>query len=303
MKVSKGSSKWKNGFSKVISKNQKVNHNFIFESIETGNDILLQDCLYDDLLPQSIRSSPISSLSKEDNMWIATSMLNRVSDTTDNIVIMEKEYPAGIISAKEILLGVLKNPTQNFFDKTFSHEVMNRKFYLDTRKAKLSEILSQMNITNRTFAIIQNSKYDFTSISNHEILEIGAMCNIDDTQELDTNEKVILCKRDSSVKEVIELLLQDEIELVQLKGESLVIDRQSIIRSLTTSLNFLNNIDDFLELNTTIFQFQAPKLIPENLAFPEICKLMLEMKFPYLISSKRIWTPLDVVEILSKGVE
>ena len=303
MKVSKESTNWKKGFNKIISKTPEINQKFMFESIETGEHKLLQECLYNDLLPQSVRSSPISSLSGEDNLWISTSMLNRVSDTTDNVVVIEKEYPSGIISAKEILKGILKNPTLNFFNETLSQDIMNRRFYLDTRSAKLSKILSQMNSTNRTFSIIQNSKYDFTSISIREILEIGSMCSIQNIQGLEPKEKVVTCKRESSVEEIIELLVQDKIELVQLEGESLALDRQSIIQNIVAKLNFLENVDDFLELNSTIFQFQAPKLIPENLAFPEICKLMLEMKFPYLISSKRIWTPLDVMEILSKGVE
>ena len=303
MKESKGTTKWKKGFSKIISKTPTNNQNVVFESIETGKQVLMQECLYNDLLPQSVKSSPISSLSGEDNLWIASSMLNRVSDTTNNIVVIEKEYPSGIISTKEILRGVLKNPTLNFFDKTSSSDIMNRKFYLDTRSAKLAKILSQMNSTNQTFSIIQNSKYDFTSISFREILEIGSMCQIDNMQELETKEKVRKCTRDSSVKNVIKLLVDGKIELVQLEEESLVLDKQSILQNIVTKLNFLENVDDFLELNSTIFQFQAPKLIPENLAFPEICKLMLDMKFPYLITSKRIWTPHDVMEILSKGVE
>ena len=68
-------------------------------------------------------------------------------------------------------------------------------------------------------------------------------------------------------------------------------------------MNFLQDIENILELNASIFKLGSPKLIPENLAFTEICKLMLDMKFPYLITTKRIWTPHDVMEILSKGVD
>ena len=129
------------------------------------------------------------------------------------------------------------------------------------------------------------------------------MCQFKDVQKLETNKKVITVNRDSSINDTIKLLTKGKNELVQLEGESLVLDRQAVLQNIVTKLNFLENVEDFLELNTTIFQFQAPKLIPDNLAFPEICKLMLDMKFPYLITSKRIWTPLDVMEILSKGVE
>ena len=110
MKESKVPTKWKKGISKIISKNDSVNQNFVFESVETGKQLFLHECLYNDLLPQSIKSSPISSLANDDNLWIATSMLNRVSDNTNNVVIIEKEYPSGVIGPKEILKGVLKNP-------------------------------------------------------------------------------------------------------------------------------------------------------------------------------------------------
>ena len=301
VKEGKESTRWKKGFSKIISKKPEINQKITFESIETGEEIFLQECLYNDLLPQSVKSSPISSLSGEDNLWIATSMLNRVSDNTDNVVIIEKEYPSGIIGTKEILRGILKNPTLSFFDNTLSQDIMNRKFYLDTRNAKLSKILSQMNLTNQTFSIIQNSKYDFSSISYRELLEIGSMSQIEGIEELETKEKTATVNRDNSVQDILKLLTQDGTELVQLDGESLILDRQTVVQNIVTKLNFLENVDDFLELNATIFQFQPPKLIPDNLAFPEVCKLMLDMKFPYLITSKRIWTSLDVMEILSKG--
>ena len=271
--------------------------------METGEEIFLQECLYNDLLPQSVKSSPISSLSGEDNLWIAASMLNRVSDNTDNVVIIKKEYPSGIIGTKEILRGILKTPTLSFFDNTLSQDIMNRKFYLDTRNAKLSKILTQMSSTNQIFSIIQNSKYDFTSISYREILEIGSMCQGNSIGEFETKKKVVTVSRDSTVQDIIKLFTKDRTHLIQLEGESLVLDRQSIIQNIVSKLNFLENVEDFLDLNATIFQFQAPKLIPDNLAFSEICKLMLDMKFPYLITSTRILTPFDVMEILSKEVE
>ena len=160
-----------------------------------------------------------------------------------------------------------------------------------------------MNSTNCTFSIIQNSKYDFTSISYRELLEIGSMSQLKTAHDVETNQKLAIVNRDSSVKNIIKLLSQENNELVQLDGESLVLDRQSIVQNIVEKFNFLENVEDFLELNSTIFQFQAPKLIPDNLAFSEICKLMLDMEFPYLITTKRMWTPLDVLEVLSKGVE
>ena len=97
-------------------------------------------------------------------------MLSRVSDTTNNLVILEKEFPLGILGGKEILKGLLKNPTPYYFHDILVEEIMNRGFYLDTRDAKLNKILEQMNKTKSEFTILQNSKHSFSSISIREIL-------------------------------------------------------------------------------------------------------------------------------------
>ncbi len=261
----------------------------------------MSECLYEDLLPYTVRPSPISSLSADDDVWIASSMLSRVSEFTSNVVVMDKEFPIGIIGAREIFRGILNKPTADFFTDTLSSEIMNRKFYLDTRKAKLFKFLEQMLKTEKTFAIIQNSKYDFSGISFREILEIGSMSQ---SNILPQNpiRKIKTCKREDTVKTLLESLLSAENDCLVLEDESVIIDHRLMLQKIVTDLNFLNGIDNFLELNTSIFQFEAPKLIPEKLSFPEICKVMLEMKNPYVMTPNRVWTPSDVLDALSSGV-
>ena len=131
-------SAWKKNLNKILNKSSDTKDNqLLFQSINTGKNLELQECLFDDLLPISLSSSPISSIGSIDNVWIACSMLSRVSDTTNNLVVLEKEYPLGIIGAREILRGLLKNPTPYYFHDILAQEIMNRRFYLDTRNAKI----------------------------------------------------------------------------------------------------------------------------------------------------------------------
>jgi len=292
---------WKEKFGKFLTKKLVNVPSLTIQSIGSGETFQDIDCLYDNVLPHYMNSSPISSLEGNDNVWIASSMLSRVLQTSDNIVVIEKEFPMGIIGGREIIKGVRKNPTSNFFSKTISSKIMNRKFYLDSRKVTLQKILEQMYHTNRTYAIIQNSKFDFSAVSVNEILEIGSMSQSEITATEPTERKIVTCKRDDSVEDITKLLAEEQIEFLMLENESGILDQLTLIEKITTDLNFLEDVNDFLELNASIFQFQTPKLIPEKLPFSEICKVMLKIKHPYVMTTKRLWTPRDVLEILMQG--
>ena len=293
---------WKSNFGSILSK-QGTSSLLAFNSSYTGKPIQFNDCLYNDLLPYELNSSPVSILMGEDNLWIATSMLSRIADTANNIVVMEKEFPVGIIGYKEIIKSILRNPTNDVFNHTTAKKIMNRVFYLDNRRVKLKTILQQMNKTDKIFSVIQNSQYDFSAVSIREILEIGSMCNSEIVASEEPSRRLIKISRDNSIKEVLDLLSKNEVEFVVLDNDSLILDARTILEKITTDLNFLEDEDNFLNLNASIFQFHTPKLIPEKISFSELCKVMLDMRYPYLATKNRIWTPIDVLDVLTKGIE
>ena len=294
------SDNWKKNINKIFNKNSNSkNHQISFNSINSGKNLALTECLFDDLLPYSLASSPISSIHSEDNVWIACSMYSRLSQTTDNLVVLDNEFPLGIIGGREILKGVLKNPTPYFFHDVLSAEIMNRKFYIDTRFAKLQKLLEQMKKMKRTFAIIQNSKTSFSAISIREILEIGALCNTN-IKICDLPErKIKVFKRDDSIEYLLRSLSDEETDLLMLDNESLFIDHTTIIEKITGDLNFLKDVENFLELNASVFKLANPKLIPDKLTLSEVCKMMLYMKHPYVMTTEQVFTPRDILQALS----
>jgi len=293
---------WKKNLNKILNKNSYSGNNQIsFQSINSGKNLELTECLFDDLLPYSLASSPISSVNTTDNMWIISSMYSRLSRTTDNLVVLDDEFPLGIIGGREILKGILKNPTPYFFHDVLSSEIMNRKFYLDTRFAKFHKLLEQMQKIKRNFAIIQNSKQSFSAISIREIIEIGALCQSNIRVSDFAERKIQSIKRDDTVEFLLKSLLHEETDLLMLENELLFIDQNIVIEKIVGDLNYLQDVDNFLELSTSVFKFESPKLIPEKLTISEVCKLMLYMKHPYVMTSDRIWTPRDVVDIMSLG--
>lgn len=294
---------WKKNLNKIFNKNSNSEFSQIsFQSVNTGRSLELTECLYEDLLPFSLASTPISSINSTDNVWIASSMYSRLSRTTDYLVVLDEEFPIGIIGGREILRGILKNPTPYFFHDVLSSEIMNRKFYLDTRYAKLHKLLEQMQKMNKIFAIIQNSKQSFSGISIREILEIGALCKTNISISDLPERKINVFKRDDNVEFLIKSLLDEETDLLVLDNEFLFIDHTTVIEKISGDLNFLQNVDNFLDLTTSVFKLASPKLIPDKLTIPEVCKIMLYMKHPYVMTSDRIWTPRDVLQVLSQGI-
>lgn len=297
-------SAWKKNLNKILNKSSDTKDNqLLFQSINTGKNLELQECLFDDLLPISLSSSPISSIGSIDNVWIACSMLSRVSDTTNNLVVLEKEYPLGIIGAREILRGLLKNPTPYYFHDILAQEIMNRRFYLDTRNARLDKILEQMHKTKSEFTILQNTKHSFSAVSIREILEIGALCKTDFQASDLADRKIKIFRRDDTIEDIIKSLMLDNTEVLLLENESLFIDPMTIIEKIAGDLNYLKDCNDFLGLNASIFKLYQPKLIPEKLSLSEICQTMLYMKHPYIMTSNKLLTPRNIIEILSTDLK
>ena len=295
---------WKKNLNKILKKNSNTKVNQLqFQSINTGKNLGLQECLFDDLLPRTLVSSPISTIENTDNIWIACSMLSRISDTTNNLVVLQTDFPLGILGGKEILKGLLNNPTPYYFHDILVEEIMNRKFYLDTRNAKLDKILEQMYKTQNEFTILQNSKQSFSAISIREILEVGALCKSNFEISDLPNKKITVFRRDDTVEDIIKLLIQDNTELLLLENESLIVDSMTIIEKIVGDLKYLKNCNNFLDLNTSIFKLESPKLIPNNLKLSEICQTMLSMKHPYVMTSNHLITPRSILEILSTGYE
>ncbi|MEX0861408.1 hypothetical protein [Nitrosopumilus sp.] len=61
-----------------------------------------------ELLPLSFTSTPAVSIRKENEVWVATSMLiHYLESFTDSLVVTEdKEIPIGIIGGKEIIKNI-----------------------------------------------------------------------------------------------------------------------------------------------------------------------------------------------------
>lgn len=286
-------------FGKILKSSSKEKKPLLFQSLLTGEDLTLDICSFEEVLPYSLMSIPISTVTPNDNVWIATSMLSRISDVTNNLVVIEDEFPIGVISVYEILDGLQKNPTAQYFEENVT-KIMNADFYIDSRNTNISSVLKRINRTKNPFTIIENDKKNFSQFSIRQVLEIGALCKTDTATTSFPKKQTHTFRRDDKIRDVIEKLGQDKDRLVLLEGEFTFVNHEILLEKIK-ELNTIQN-NDLLELSASTFKTITPTLISERLTISEICKIMLNMRYPCVMTSEQMITPRDILDFLCKEI-
>ena len=71
-------------FGRMLGKSSvKPKRPLVFQSLLNGEDITLDVCSFEEILPYSLLSIPVSTITPNDSVWIATSMLSRISEQRD----------------------------------------------------------------------------------------------------------------------------------------------------------------------------------------------------------------------------
>ncbi|MFN3654412.1 MAG: hypothetical protein ACK4TO_03690 [Candidatus Nitrosotenuis sp.] len=287
-------------FGRILSKSpDKQKRNLVFQSLLSGDDITLDTCTFEEVLPYSLLSIPISTITPNDNIWIATSMLARISDITSNLVVVEDEFPIGIVSASEIINGLQKDPTPSFFD-TVVTKIMNVDYYIDSRNVNVSNILKRMKRVKNPFTLIQNDKTSFSQFSIRQVLEIGALCKNNVSASSFPKKQIPVYKRQDTIRDVVEILNKDKNQLALLEGEISFVNSEILLEKIK-ELNTPQS-QNLLELSASTFKTITPTLISERMTLSDICKIMINSRYPCVMTSEQVITPQDVLEILCEGL-
>jgi predicted transcriptional regulator len=287
--------KIRKSWSKILNKDEK--EDLLFHSLLSGDDITLDVCSFEEVLPYSLLSVPISAITPNDNVWIATSMLSRISDITDNLVVVEDEFPIGTISPYEIMHGLRKNPSPHYLQENVTR-IMSVDFYIDSRNISLIDVLSRMNKTKNPFTIIENGKQNFSQFSIKQVLEIGALCKTDITVAMFPKRKIPTFKKEDKLRNVIELLSENNNKLLLLENQVSFVSHKMVLDKIKDLNNTQNG--NILDLSASTFKTIIPTLISEKLTLAEICKIMQGMENPYVMTSDHVITPYDILEVLCK---
>jgi CBS domain-containing protein len=266
---------------------------------EHTKTIPLSSYSLDELLPDSLLSSPAVGIRTTDTVADAASLLaHHLESFTDSLVVTKDAYPVGLVGGIELLDGVLKNPTYDFFDNTLVGEIMNDKLAIITKQTKLSDLLKQWQQTRRAFAIIPNQYHGYSVVSARKLLEVGALSKTD-MRVLDMPKKrLITFTKDYTVKEIIVSMFENKTRKLILEDVSLFISDRIITEKIAHDLNYLRNVNNFLDMKADIFKLESPKIISEDTGIPAACKIMSDMLHPYLMAKDQVISPWDIVMIL-----
>lgn len=281
---------------KMLGRNS-AKKSLVFQSLLNGEDITLDICSFEEVLPYSLLSIPISTITPHDNVWIASSMLSRIGDVTNTLVVIEDEFPIGTISANEIIDGLQKRPTGEFFSESVT-KIMNADFYIDSRTVNIKGILDRMGKSQNPFSIIQNDKTSFSQFSIRQTLEIGALCKTDFGAGSFEKRRIASFRRDDTINDVIERLKKEQSEFVMLEGEFSFVNHDIILEKLKELNNTQN--ENIVNLSASTLKAITPVLISEKSSISEICKIMINAKNPCVMTSDRLITPRDVLDVLCK---
>lgn len=281
---------------RILRNSPKEKKVMVFQSALTGEDITLDVCSFEEILPYSLMSIPISTVTPNDNVWIATSMLSRISDVTNNLVVMEDEFPIGTISAYEIFAGLQKRPTAQYFEEGVT-KIMNADFYIDSRNTNIANVLKRINREKNSFTIIENDRMNFSQFSIRQVLEVGSLCKTNVMASSLPQKEPAVFRRDDKIGDIIEKL-GGENRFVLLEGEFSFLSHESLLERIK-ELNLTQN-DSLLDLSASTVKTITPTLISDRLTISEICKIMLNMKYPCVMTSEHLITPYDILDFLCK---
>lgn len=269
----------------------------VFQSLLNGEDITLDVCSFEEILPYSLLSIPISTITPHDDVWIASSMLSRISDVTNNLVVIEDEFPIGTVSTFDIIDGLQKNPTAEFFSENITR-VMNAHFYIDSRTVNIAAVLRRMGKSKNPFTIIQNDRTSFSQLSIRQALEIGALCKTELQVASFSKNHIPSFSRDDTIGEIIDRLKKEQNEFALLEGEFSFVNYDIILEKLK-ELNKTQN-ENLLNLSASTLKTITPMLISEKLSLAEICRIMLNARHPCVMTKNKIITARDVLDILCR---
>jgi len=248
----------------------------------------------------SLTSSLCVNIDKGSEVWVVAGMLVQYLETfTDSVVVRDGYKPIGMIGGKEVIKGVFDDPSYSFFYDNKVEDIMETNLVQVTKHHTLKELLSIWKETRRAFAIIPNELYDYSAISAKKILEVGTRCKTDMTISDIPKKKIITFKKDDTVKDVINSMLENKTRKLLLEDSCLYINDRIIIEKIAEDLKFLTDAYYFLDIPVNTFKLGEAKVVSENLTIPEISKILFEMTHPYVIYQDQVVSPWDICTTLS----
>lgn len=253
-----------------------------------------------ELLGNSLTSTPCVNVRKNAKVKVVGGMLVQYLETfTDSVVVRDETKPIGVVGGREIIQGVFKNPSSDFFEMKFVEEIIDNRLNVVTPDTNLRELISLWKAVGRAFTIINIGNDDYSVISAKKILEIGINSNSDFHISEIPKKKIVTFEPDATFGEVMKLMLENKSRKIMARGTNQFINDRIIIETIE-NLDFLLGKDNFLEIPVDIVSLEDSKVISEDLNLSEISKIMYEMSQPLIVHEDRVISPWDICMVLGK---
>ena len=254
-----------------------------------------------EILQNSLTSTPCVNVRKNAKVRVATGMLVQYLETfTDSIVVRDETNPIGIIGGREIIRGVYKNPSSDFFEMKQVEDITDKRLNVVTADTNLNKLISLWKEMGRAFAIVDMGNDDYSVISVKKLLEIG----MNNTSEFHISEfpkkKIITCSKDATFGEVMKLMLENKTRKIILEGTNQFINDRIIIETIE-KMEYLVNTENFLEIPISVVSLENAKVVTDDLSLSEISKMMFEMTHPLIIHENSPISPWDICMALDKN--
>ena len=253
-----------------------------------------------ELLGNSLTSTPCVNVRKNAKIKVVTGMLAQYLETfTDSVVVRDGTTPIGVIGGREIIQGVYKNPSSDFFEMKQVEDITDNRLQIIAPNTNIKELISFWKETGRAFAIIDMGNDEYSVISVKKLLEIG----INNAQESHISEipkkKIITFDKDSTFGDVMKLMLENKCRKILLEGTNQFINDRIIIETIE-KLDYLLGNDNFLDIPVNVASLEDAQVVSEDLSISVISKIMYEMSHPLIIHENSVISPLDVCMVLER---
>lgn len=248
--------------------------------------------------PHSLYTTPIVGIFKQSKVGTASSLLRFFLESfTDQLVVIENEKPCGVLGGADIIRNMMKTPSYDFFKSTSVEQIMQNEFLMVNEKQQLSDLIQKWVQSRRAFAIIQNG-LDFFAISIRTLLDIYPFLNADLTISDIPKKKTIWFTKDQPVREILNLMFENHTRRLILKNSEYYVSDRLIIETICSDLKYLHDIDNFLDMDCSVFKLEKVKMIPRHTTIPQLFKIMHVAVHPYVMCDDQVFTPFDALTIL-----
>ena len=267
----------------------------------TELDSIISNRSLSDLLQDSFTSTPCVNIRKNAKVRVATGMLVQYLESfTDSVVVRDDTKPIGVIGGREIIQGVYKNPSSDFFEMKQVDEIADKRLNVVTSDTTLKELISLWKEVGRAFAIVCMGNDDYSVISVKKLLEIG----INNTFEFHISEipkkKIITFDKDATFGNIMKLMLENRTRKILLEGTNQFINDRIIIEAIE-KFDYLLGNNNFLDIPASVVSLEEAKVVSDDLSLSEISKIMHEMSQPLIIHEDRAISPWDICMALEKS--